>query len=731
MARPTSKGIDRRTLLIGGGASVGLVLAWQLWPRSYAPNLAVREGETALNAFLKIDTAGRVTVICPQAEMGQGIGTAFAQIVADELGADWRQVGIEPAPPNPLYANRLLAGENDGDAGFLAEVSRWRAREGATRATAMVTAGSSSIRAFEPALRTAGAVGRALLCMAAGARLEADWRACDTEAGFVVRGDDRIRFSALAEHAAEFDPPADVPLRTPGAGGIAGRSVPRLDYPAKVDGTIRFAGDVRLPGMLFASIWHGPLGDTHLNGADLAAADLQAGVSKIVRTDRWVAALASNWWAADRALDQMAPRFATPGPLLDSAAMSHTLRQALTNTGETAIVAEVGEIEPLLQGTGLVEADYDVPLQAHATIEPAVATARVSGDRLELWAATQAPAAAVAAVAAATEFGEGHITLYPMPIGGGFGRALDHQVIVEAAVLAVESKRPVQLMWSRREELLRAPHGPPARARLRGRLDPRGRIAAWEARIATPAGANRIVAASGTAEPFATTGAVPPYAIPATRIAYAAAELPLATGVWRSGAHAATAFFTECFIDELAAVAAQDPLSFRMAMLGGSPRLARCLSQAAAAGGWSAEPGAGQGLACHSAFGSHIALLVEAGLESETIRVARMIAVADIGRAIHPDSARQQIESGLVWGLASAIGRPIRYARGIAEQRTIGDLRLPLMADMPEIIVALVPSTEAPGGVAELGVPVAAPAIANALASATGKRLRSLPLMAA
>jgi isoquinoline 1-oxidoreductase beta subunit len=732
MARAQAQRIDRRTVLIGGGAGAGLLLAWGLWPRAYRPNVAARAGETVLDAFLKIDTSGRVTAIVPQAEMGQGIWTALAQALADELGADWRQIGVEPAPLNPLYANALLAGTlgDDMRPAFLHEIGGWAAREWATRDTLMITAGSTSIRMFEQPFREAGAAARALLCMAAGARLNADWRACDTEAGFVVRGEDRFRFGELAAEAAAFDPPSPPPLRQPGAGGLSGRPVPRLDLPAKVDGSIRYAGDVRLPNMVFAAIRHGPLGDTRLATQDVSAADDQPGVVGVVRTDRWIAALANTWWAADRALDRLAPRFTTAGALPDGAAVDRALDQALAGAADTLFA--VGDAAPLLAGPGLVDAQYAVPGSAHATLEPLVATARLGGDRLELWAPTQAPSLAVAAVAAATGHPASRITLYPMPVGGGFGRKLEQDAIVEAALLAIHAKRPVQLMWGRREELLRGRHAPPARARLTARLDRQGRIEAWRTRLATPARANFLPGLDRlNGRSLSSAGARPPYAVPALTIEHAPAAVPIESGVWRSGAHAATAFFTESFVDELAAAAGRDGLAFRTALLRDHPRLARCLNEAAAAGGWSGAAQAGQGLACHIAFGSAIAVMAEVAREGDQVRVRRLAAVADIGRAIHPDSARQQIESGLVWGMASALGNVVHYADGLAQPTDLNGLHLPRMRDMPEIMVTLLPSSERPGGVAELAVPVVAPAIANALFSATGTRVRSLPLQPA
>jgi len=373
-----------------------------------------------------------------------------------------------------------------------------------------------------------------------------------------------------------------------------------------------------------------------------------------------------------------------------------------------------------------------VPFQAHATIEPLVATARVQDGQLEIWMPTQAPGLARAAIAKAT--GIPSVIVYPMLVGGGFGRKLENDAAIQAALCAIQAKKPVQLMWSRGEEVRRGRHAPPAKAKLSARMNAQNQIAAWRARIAAPSNSGeavaRLVGAHGSSGPelAAVEGAVPPYVIPALSIEHAPAEIGIETGIARAGSHAYTAFFTEGFVDELAAVAGQDALAFRISMLSGSPRLARCLSHAAATGGWSGETQSGEGLAIHSAFGSHIGVYVEASNEDGEIKVARMVAAVDAGRLINPDIVRQQIESGLVWGLAAALGSGISFAHGLPDQVKLGDLGLPRLKGMPDIQVELIPSNEAPGGVAELAVPVAAPAIANAIFSATGKRLRSLPL---
>ena len=331
---------------------------------------------------------------------------------------------------------------------------------------------------------------------------------------------------------------------------------------------------------------------------------------------------------------------------------------------------------------------------------------------------------------------EPQVTIYPTLIGGGYGRKLETRAIEQAAMLAARVKRPVQLVWSRLEETVQDGFRAPARAQLLARLDEGGIVLGWQARIAAPdtgaqlkarlRGGGGAMAAIG--DPIA--GAVPPYAIPAVTVDCLPAETGIRVGAWRSGAHSYTAFFTESFMDELARISGVEPLSFRMQMLGDNPRLARCLTTAATLGGWDGgPPGSGMGIACHSAFGSHIAALVEVEVSAEQRpRVLRAVCAVDCGRIVNPEIVRQQIEGGLIFGIAAATGHPIGFERGRPDARGFGHFGFPTLADAPEVTVELMESEDEPGGVTELGVPVAAPAIANALHALTGKRLRSLPL---
>ena len=733
---------SRRQILVGGGAGVGLLVAWALWPRAFAPNLVANPGETILNAFLKIGENGVVTVIVPQAELGQGVFTALPQILADELGADWRTIAVEAAPINPVYANRLLAGDLAEGRGpdFLKGALRWSAEEIATREALMITAGSNSVRAFEQPMREAGAAARVLLCKAAAMQWEADWLACDTAGGFVVRGAERLRFGALAAAATAFHLPDPLPLRNGRENRLTGRALPRLDLPSKVDGSANYAADIRLPDMAFASIRQGPVGDTQLVTFDRAAADAIPGVMGVVDTPHWVAAIAGNWWAADRALDAMRPKFETRGPWAESAAMDAALAAALE--GEGIRIAAAGDLAQVFRNQTIHSASYAVGLAAHAPLETMCATARFRHDRLEVWLPTQAPGLARAHCAAALGIAGDAVTIHPMLAGGSFGRKLECEAAVQASVIAHKMNRPIQLMWSRAEDLAHDVFRPAARARMSAKLGAGGRIEGWLAKIAAPASAaeqaGRMLRGSAVASLLpdalgadrdAVAGALPAYAIPALAVDHHPAALGVPTGHWRSGAHSYTAFFTECFVDELAQASGVEPLSFRMQLLTDNPRLALCLSTAAALGGWEGGvPGSGQGIACHAMAGSHVAILAEAQIgEDRRIAVSRVVAAVDCGRIINPTLVRQQIEGGILYAIAAATGAPIDFARGLPVPRNFGDLAFPRLAQCPEITIELIRSNAAPGGVSEIAVPPVAPAIANALA-ANGRRLRALPL---
>lgn len=714
--------INRRSLLIGAVGVGALAIGWQLWPRSYPHNLVAAEGETILGGYIKIGSDGHVTIVCPQIELGQGSYTMIAQIIADELGADWRTIAIEPAPLNPLYANEIFATE--WHQGWWPE------------AKLQVTGGSSTVRQFELPLRRAAAAARALLCQAAAAQWDASWEACDTDNGFVTRGDDRLRFGALAAKAVTYSLPTDIALRR---GTLSGRGLNRLDIPAKLDGSVNFAGDIRLPDMVFAAIRQGLIGDSRLVKIDKLAAMAISGVLDVVEDERWVAVIASNWWAANRALDLLHPRFATKGPLPSSAAIDRALGLALDRDGIS--IAAAGDVPAAIKAGRAITAEYRVGLAAHAALEPMTATASLDKGRLQLWIATQVPGFARAAAASAIGLSESNVDVHAMIVGGSFGRKYEVEIAGQAAILAQKLKRPVQLVWSRAEDFMHDRFRPAARARLVASIGPAGQLLGWQANIAVPDATAELRARlidgqpahavmRGTSHRLAVDGAIPPYGLSAVAIDHHPVDIGVPTGKWRSGAHSYTAFFTESLIDELAKASGVEAYSFRVAALKDNPRLARCLTKLVAKGGWKGGgANTGQGLACHSMLGGHIAVLAEAHLgEDQRVRVTKLTCVADVGRVINPDIARQQLEGGLLFALGAATGNEVKITNGIAGPLRFRDLGLPRLAEMPEMSVELMVSNEAPAGIGEIGVPAVAPAIANALFASTGQRFRSLPL---
>lgn len=743
--------VTRRGILIGALAGGGLAIGYALRPRKYEAPLAAGEAETPFDAWLRVGKDGVVTVAVPQLEMGQGVTTLIAQVIAVELGADWRLVAVEPAPPSGLYANLPLA-------------SRWAplwmpafariaspgspiTRRWAESHAFTATADGTSLAAYEYPARMAAAAARCMLAKAAADRWGGgiDWRECEVAKGVVVLGNNRATFGQLAEAAVGFDPPDPPPLRQDPAREVSVDALrfPRLDLPAKADGSCRFTADVRLPGMVFAAIRHGPIGDTELASYDKARG---RGIVALVKGKRWLAAVADTWWAAERALGEIAPNF-----IARHRASSETIETALDEAlrkGAATRLVELGDPGLLRRNFSLARR-YDVAPALHATLETASATARLKDGRLELWVASQAPESARRAAAEAAGVSLRDCVLYPMPAGGSFDRRLEHDHAVEAAAIARAVGRPVQLTWSRWQEHVAGPPRPPVTAVMAARTDQSGAVIGWKARLALPATTNEfgrrlfggqskrqaMLASEGEADPLAIEGAVPPYAVPNMVVEHAPAAIGLPTARMRGNAHGYTAFFNESFIDELAHATRQEPLSFRIAMLAHDPRLIQCLQRVAVQAEWGGGVAAsGQGIACHvigaNGFNEgRIAVVATARRDIEGVRVDRIDAVADLGRVVNVDIARQQIEGGLVFGIGLALGSSTGYAEGLPLSGRLAELTLPLLADCPEIRVSFIESDAPPADPGELGVAVAAPALANALFSATGLRFRKLPLL--
>ena len=748
--------LTRRGFFFGMGAGGALIAAWALTPRRYAAPLKAGPGEYAFDAWLKIGRDGVVSVAVPELEMGQGITTLLPQVVALELGADWRQVAVEPAPVSGAYANAVLAAEWAPlwlplIAGLADSPDSLLARRFAEREAFTATADGTALAAHEAAARSAAAGARAMLTQAAAAKWRVSWEECEAEGGFILHGKNRAAFGELVAAAVTYTPPhppvlrATAPRERPGEFPPgAPLQFPRLDLPSKIDGSHAFAGDVRLPDMVFAAIRHGPIGQAKLGHYDRGAAQAVPGLLDLVAGQDWLAAVASNWWAAEHALSRIAPRFTARGKP-DSAAIAQALEAGLRG-GKADRITTVSDPDALLAGKLDLIAHYTVAPALHASLETATATARIENGRCEVWLASQAPQAARQAVARALDLALADVTLYPLPAGGSFDARLEHDHAAEAALIARAVKRPVQLVWSRWQEHLATRPRAPAAALLSARTASDGSLAALGIKVAMPATAREFGArlfggrsafdALGWQEEsdaLASAGLIPPYAIPNLRVEHVPTRIPLPTGRLRGNSHGIGAFLTETFIDELAHQARREPLSYRMALLGAQPRLAACLQRAATLADWGGgSGGSGQGLACWKMTlgeaAGHIALVASARRDERGIRVDKLTAVADVGRIVNVDIARQQIEGGLLFGLGLATGSSTAYANGLPLTGRLGLLGLPLLADCPEIVTEFIDSEAALFDPGELGAIIAPPAIANALASAGSVRLHNLPL---
>ncbi|HET8542030.1 MAG TPA: xanthine dehydrogenase family protein molybdopterin-binding subunit [Anaeromyxobacter sp.] len=689
----------REFLKVTAGSGAGLWLAVHLPSRADAAGPAALEPD----AYLRVEPSGAVTVFLAKSEMGQGTYTGMAVLVAEELEADWKQVRVVQA---------------DADAKRYGQMS---------------TGGSRSVRGLFDPLRKTGATAREMLVAAAARRWGVDRSTCRAQAGAVIHAPTgrRLGYGALAAAAAREEIPKDPPLKDPKDWRLIGTKVPRLDTPDKTRGRTRFGMDVRVPGLRFAAVARPPVVGGKVARYDGAKARAVAGVRRIVEVPSGVAVVADSTWAAFQGRDALAIEF-EPGPNggLDSAALEKLLADAPV---EKPARSE-GDLEKALAAAARrLEATYELPLLAHATMEPMNCTAHVRADSAELWAPTQAPTWAQSEVAKALGLEPDRVKVHVTFLGGGFGRRAIPDFAVEAALVAKAAKEPVQVVWTREDDTRHDLYRPAGRNELRGGLDASGRLVAWHHRVRSPSIGKQLFGAASRSggHPDVLEGAIGfPYAAGAVTVEAAMPELGLRLGWWRSVYASQNAFPEECFLDELAAAAGKDPLAFRLEHLPPASRLRGALQLAAEKAGWGTQlpAGRGRGIACHTSFGSHVAEVAEVSVQGGKLRVHRVVAGVDLGVALNPDSVEHQVEGAIVYALSAVLRGEITLAKGAVVQGNFDDYEPLRIDEMPAVEVHVVPSHEPPGGIGEPGVPPLAPAVANALFAATGKRIRRLPI---
>lgn len=704
---PTRRGFLAVSAAVGGGLLLGVVL-----PEGMA--LAVESGQGALqpNAFIRIARDGRVTLVMHKAEMGQGIFTALAQLIAEELEVPVSALRLEQAPPDDLrYGEPYFGG-------------------------LQMTGGSTSIRGAWVPLRHAGATARELLVQAAAMT----WRV--PAAGLVARegkvtdpaSGKSLAYGALVDMAATLPVPADVGLKAPRDFRVIGKPQKRLDGPGKVDGTAKFGMDVKLDGMKIAAVASCPEFGGTLAGVDGPAAMRVAGVRQVVALGSAVAVVADNLWAAQRGLVAAAPRW-KPGAnaTLDSARVVAQLDEAARVPG--AVAAAHGDVPAgLARAAQRVDAVYRAPFLAHMAMEPLNCTVMIRGGEVELFVGTQVPTRARDAAARIAGVDPARVKVHNHLIGGAFGRRLEVDLIELAVSIAKQVRGPVKVVWSREEDVQHDMFRPYYHDTMAAGLDASGMPVAWTHRIAASSILARFLPPGfkdGVDGDAVDGAAETPYAFPALRVEFVRVEPPgIPTAFWRGVGPTHNAFVVEGFLDELAAQAGRDPLDYRRALVR-DPRARAVLDLAAAKAGWGEvlPKGQGRGIALLHAFGSYVAQVaqVHVGADGE-VRVLRMVCVVDCGQVVNPGTVAAQMEGGIVFGLSAALWGEVTLAQGRVVQSNFHDYRVMRINEMPRIEVHIVPSSEAPGGVGEPGTSAAIPALVNAVYAASGHRIRTLPI---
>jgi isoquinoline 1-oxidoreductase beta subunit len=701
--------VSRRTLMQAGAlAGGGFVLGFALPGLTPAEKvLAAAPTATHINAFVRIEPDGGVTVVTPKTEMGQGSHTGIAMLIAEELDADWGTIKVETAPTLPQYGT-------------------------------MGTGGSASISTGFEAMRKAGATAREMLRQAAAAKWNvpvAETRVADS----VVYHDASRRkagFGELAAAAAQLTPPAEVALKDPAQWKHIGKPHKRLDTPAKVDGSAVFGVDARLPGMLVGTIAQCPTFGGKLKSVDEGPALAVAGVRQVVKLDNAVIVLADGYWPALKGLQALRPEWDL-GP--NAGQNEDTIGRALDEGLKTARVGPTaGDVDAALKSAAkTVSAAYEVPYLSHSPMEPMNATAWVEADKATVWAPTQTQTRSQTMVAAALKLDPAKVMIHTTQLGGGFGRRLQADYTVQAALAAKAADKPVKLIWSREEDTRHSYYRPRAKVTFTGGVDKAGRPVALKVAMAENSAMGGIIRANAPQRipeiPAMASGWMKgeAYNVPNMQFAHGDLELPVPIGAWRSVQFSHNGFFGESMIDELAHLAGKDPLQFRLENAT-NPRYIALLEKVRDMSGWGRRTlpeKHGLGVALVESFGSIVAEVAEVSVMQKNVKVHRVWCAVDCGTAVFPDGVVHQMESCITYGLSAAFYGQITIANGGVVESNFDSYDMVRLNDAPEVEVAIVNSGAKIGGIGEPGLPPVAPALTNAIFAVTGKRIRTLPLV--
>ena len=703
---------SRRSVL-QAGAAAGFVVAFRLPARGQnKPEQSTGNSteQFAPNAFIRIDHAGKTTLVMPQVEMGQGVYTAVAMILADELDADFSQVVLKHAPPNDkLYANPIFG--------------------------IQVTGNSNSIRAFWKPLRIAGAAARSMLVQAAATQWQVDPASCTASNGKVTHAESgrSAGYGDLVDAAGALAVPTNPPLKDLKDFTLIGKPVKRLDTPNKTDGKVVYAIDTILPGMKIATLAQSPVFGGKVAHVDDSAAKNIPGVQKVVVLEDLVAVIGDNMYAAKKGLDALVVTWDNgPNAQISSNDIWENLRAASQKDG--VVAKSIGDVSKGLTQGDRYDADYEMPFLAHATMEPQNCTVQLTPGACEIWTGTQVISRAQQAAAQAANLPIDKVTVHNHYIGGGFGRRLEVDMVASAVRIAKQVDAPVKVIWTREEDIQHDIYRPVYRDIISASLQ-NGKIVAWKYKVSGSSVMARwapSIFINGIDIDAIDSAVDMPYDIPNRQVQYVRAEPPaVPTGFWRGVGPNNNVFATECFMDELARKANMDPIEFRRSMLGNNPRLKAALDLVAEKSGWGRPlpARAGRGVCAQPSFGSFIATVVEAEVDNNgEVHLRRVTSAVDTGIAVNPDTIVAQLQGGLIFGLTAALWGDVNIDNGRVRQSNFNDYRILRIDEVPDIEVHLIKSSEDPGGIGETGATAGPPALRNAIYAATGVALRRLPI---
>ena len=702
LADPSRRDFLKTGAAVGGGLILGVAL-----PDSLLRPASAQPAASMPNAWVRIGRDDSITIISARSEMGQGVYTAMPTLVAEELEVDLGKIKVEIAPSAESYINTLLGGQ--------------------------ITGGSTSVVEGYDKLRIAGAQARTMLVSAAAQKWGVDASACRAQDGAVAGpAGQKATYGELAEAAAKLAVPTDVKLKEHKDSRYVGKAVNRLDTPGKVNGTAEFGIDVRLPGMLYASLAQCPVIGGKVVSFDAAKAKAMPGVKHVVQITDGVAVVADSWWRAKTARDALAITWDEgAGKSLNSAGISAALKAAAAKPG--AAFKKQGDIEAGLAGAAKkLQAEYELPFLAHATMEPMNFTADVRPGSCHVYGPTQFQQLASGVAAQASGLKPEQVVVHTTFLGGGFGRRIDVDFIGQAVEISKAVGAPVKLLWTREDDMTHDFYRPTSYHQMSGGLDAAGRPVALKFHLTSPSVTSRLfppVVKEGV-DPFMTEAAVVPYDIPNQLADVVIHDTGVRVGYWRSVSHALNAFAYESFIDEMAAAAGKDPYQFRLALLEKQPRLKGVLQLAAEKSGWGTPAPAGRfrGIALMEGYGTAMSQVAEVSVAGPRVRVHRVVVAADLGKMVNPNIVRQQLESSIIFGLGAVLYGEITLKDGRVQQSNFHDYPVVRMPESPKIEMYIVDSNEKPAGIGEPGTALVGPTVANAVFAATGKRLRKLPL---